>query len=69
MSNRDFSGVLHSNERNYLDRLWRNLGVDPLDQRVEMIEARLVRATLAYQAEVSRELQAKFLGTAGVVQG
>ena len=65
MSDRDFSGVLHSAERLYLDRLWQGLGVDPLDPRVEEIEGRLIRASLSHITEGFRELSKEFERRAG----
>ena len=56
MSNRDFDGILHSYERNNLDGYWRSLGIDPLDQRVEMIESKLVAATLRHVTEEKARL-------------
>ncbi len=60
MSDRDFNGTLHSAERLYLDKLWQGLGVNPLDERVQEIEARLVRATLASISESFRDIHRDF---------
>lgn len=59
MSNftRDFSGTLHSAERLYLDHLWQNLGVDPLDERVHQIEGRLIAAALRDISEQFRVIR------------
>ena len=64
-SNRDFDGVLHSAERLYLDKLWQGLGVDPLDERVQQLEGRLIRASLAHITEGFRELTKQYETRAG----
>jgi len=60
MTNRDYDGLLHSNERLYLDKLWQGLGVDPLDDRAHVLELRLIRAVFAHQLELHRELEKKY---------
>lgn len=65
MSDRDFGGTLHSAERLYLDKLWQHLGVNPLDERVQQIEGRLIRATLAHITEGFRELTKQYEMRAG----
>lgn len=54
---RTFNGTLHSKDRHYLDGLWRNLGVEPLDERASIIEAHLVRMVLADQFARVQELR------------
>lgn len=57
MPDRCHADYLTSAERLFLDGLWKELGIDPVDERVERIEKRIVRAVLTTQLAVSRELQ------------
>jgi hypothetical protein len=57
---RCFGGSLSSAGRHYLDGLWRQLGVDPLRDEVSVIEAHLVRATLASHKADIDQMRADF---------
>ena len=65
MSNRDFGSILHSAERLYLDKLWQQLGINPLDERVEELEGRLIRASLKHITEGFREMEKAYEMRAG----
>lgn len=45
---RCYTGCLTSADRLYLDRLWQQMGVDPLSEMVAAVEARIVRSTLSH---------------------
>lgn len=60
---RCFNGILHSAERLKLDALWKELGVDLMDERAALIEARLIVATLREQRDTQVELERRYQAT------
>lgn len=57
MADRDFDGVLHSFQRNQIDGLWKQLGIDPLDDRAHFIESTLILAVFKHIFETKDSMK------------